>query len=276
MMAVLLAAWLGGCAASEDRPATRAEALPQHVVESERWDGTRWQPRERVTTTYIAPEQVLSATTEKWRDGEWVVQQRTLSLYDTLASGYQLREERKEYWENGVWQPAMRTVSVYEDTLLVRSDASSRLGDTWERSQRSERRYTADGLLETILLQRPLYNTDGDPEHMASASADTAFAWLNELRTTYRYVDGRLETTDIDRWDDAEAVWLSESRAQYRYDADGREVEVVVQEPGQAIWRDTSRKTKTYDDQARLSSELTEVKDGLDWTPTSRRTVRYQ
>ncbi|GAB5520764.1 MAG: hypothetical protein RhofKO_30150 [Rhodothermales bacterium] len=276
LMAFFLAAWLGGCAASEEQSIFQSEALPQQIVESERWDGTRWLPRERVTTTYIAPDQVLSSITEKWRDGEWLLQQQTTSVYDTLPTRYQLREQHMAYWVEGTSQPATRTIPVYKDTLLVQSDAYSRVGDAWERSQRSELRYTDDGLLETIVLQRPLYDADGDPEHMASANADTALAWLNEMRTTYTYAGGRLETTVIDRWNDAQAAWLPASRAQYRYDAEGREAEVLMQEPGQVTWHDVSRKQKTYDDQQRLISELTEAKDDLDWTPTSRRTVRYE
>jgi len=227
------------------------------------WDGEKWVMTSMtrldiIDHTINGIRQVLQASWKCSADSIWIGDQKDTVAY--LTDEKLLFRARYSSWSNGNWIPAYKIEYEYDEAQ--RNTLQQRLEWTngaWVGKYRYEKLYDSAG--------RELLNASYDGWDTSRQD------WVGNSKTTTTYnAAGKKETQTTYRWRGSQ--WEPLFTNQYGYDANGREVDVIVQMYLFENWINTNRTLKEYQGNT-LVKENEYIWKNNQWVIASRNETYY-
>ena len=257
-----------------------------------RFENNVWNPTTRTVNKYDENKNNILTHNADWNGEKWVMSSMTrLDISDKTING--IRQVLQASWKcsaDSIWKGDQKDTVAYltDEKLLFRARYSSWSNGNWIPAYKIE--YEYDEAQRNTLQQRlewtngawvgkyryeKLYDSAG--RELLNASYDGWDAsrqdWIGNSKTTTTYnAEGKTETQTTYRWRGSQ--WEPLFTNQYGYDANGREVDVIVQMYLFENWINTNRTLKEYQG-SMLIKENEYIWKSNQWVLASRNETYY-
>lgn len=257
-------------------------------------DSATNQPIRRLTSTFIAPSQPLSTTTESWNGSAWQNSYRTLNSYD--KSQGKITEWLSQRWSSGAWQNINRTVFAYNryatDTIILNQDWVNNGWVTQPTSSQSSIVYNSSG--QHIEVYRNYFdvNTNGFKPYNKSVYIYSSVAaknpveeiemvlqngvYINNARFVIDY-NAQLQVIKQEKQTWVNGVWLPVQQIAYSYLTNSPGYSYIIQQYQSSGWVNDVSVTNSFDAYGNQNGYLYELWKNGAWETQidDRRLLRY-